>query len=182
VIERVWVDIGINLLVMNMFVGWVAVRTVLDFMCERAVYGGLYVTSHLAAILSNGVNWSSLLPPPLSVSHLRELPLFLPSPWIPIPLRCRNIPRLELRSMMLRFACSFLQVICVIVDLPPLVLQRVVLSWNQYIGPLATAHDNGEDQLKSSPHPLFQPSLSSSPSPKSSIPFSIVKSPSLSTA
>jgi hypothetical protein len=96
---------------------------------------------------------------------------------------CDTAPcMLELRSMMLRFACSFLQVICVIVDLPPLVLQRVVLSWNQYIGPLATAHDNGEDQLKSSPHPLFQPSLSSSPSPKSSIPFSIVKSPSLSTA
>jgi hypothetical protein len=93
VIERAWVDVRINLLVTSMFVGWVAVITVLVFMCERAVYGGRYVTSHLAAILNNGVNWSSLLPPPLSVSHFRELPLFLPYSWIPILLWYRNILR-----------------------------------------------------------------------------------------
>jgi hypothetical protein len=53
VIERVWLDVWISSLVTNMFVGWVTVTTVLIFMRERAVYGGLYVTSRLVGILSN---------------------------------------------------------------------------------------------------------------------------------
>jgi hypothetical protein len=53
VIERIWLDIRIGSLVTTMFFGWVAVITVLDFMRERAVYGGLYVSSHLVIILSN---------------------------------------------------------------------------------------------------------------------------------
>jgi hypothetical protein len=85
VIERVWINIRVNLLVTSMFVGWVAVGTVLVFMCERAVYGGLYVASHLVAILSNCVVffWKNL-PLPLSVSRL----------WGLIQLRCKIIPRL----------------------------------------------------------------------------------------